>query len=286
MALSLAIVACGGREAGDDGSTPGLDSGATKPDTGMTTDSGIDTGLDTGAAPDTGGSDVPIMGDPCKLDDGTATCGVSGCSSHCTVDCAKFEDASGTISPFGVCQKDFPSDGVFPAHPCTVCGPGDMPCARVDATFYLVCVQPSVCSRLAADGLAGACVFQDKSPWDAAPIADVACPAGGASLGLCGGGCPSCTDGSFCTGRSHRNATGICAPIRQDTSTFNSCGFSSKGDLFTRCKSPGDACVIFNADDQKLANQYGFCISADRCTKIEATIPEVIQCLDASGHSL
>lgn len=195
-------------------------------------------------------------------------------------------DAMGSVAPFGVCAKDLPAEGTYPGHECTVCGPADMPCARVDATFNILCVRASVCTRLTSEGLGSACVFQDKSPWDPLPIADVACPAGGDSLGLCGGGCPACAGGSFCTGRSHRNPTGICAPIRQSTGTFNTCGFAPGGSLFNKCRSGGDACVIYNADDQKLADQHGFCIAADRCTSIRGTIPGAIECLDASGHSL
>lgn len=250
--LSAALGACGGRVSPDDNSVPQQDTGALD-------SSNIDDGV---PADDTATEDVP-PGPRCKLSDGTPTCDVTGCGG-CELGsvCAHpVRRVSEEQLPFGACLPS-PTYGAT----CGACDATHPLCIALGTFRELTCVPESMCSESARLGGGDACFHSDKTPWrpgQAVPVPT--CPTNAGADGLCGGACGGCSGKAACTGRSPRHPFGICA----DASA-------------TRCVRglkdcrPEQRCLVHLVGpdgDQDLADNLGFCVAADRCKSISATLP-------------
>ena len=292
-------VGCGGRIAdavppsNDGGQDTTFDMPDALSDSGESDTGSLESGLD--------GATQVDSGDSCHYSNGLAVCSVTppfscgsppnGLPPNCG-GCATATNASDAVAPIGFCVNTSTAmTGSMPI--CSVCDTGHL-CYYLEAIQIppdpyssLQCVDVAYCNALHARGFEGACVYLDKTLWSATDsIPATACPAGGQTLGLCGGSCGDCPAGRVCTGRSPTHPFGVCASRKQTnpiaTTTLNLCQRS------VGC-AQGDACLVFNTNghgDQTLANIDGFCLPASQCVSLKPVIPGGIFCTAPGGAEL
>lgn len=237
----------------------------------------IEEGRDSGTA-DVNDADIPdLESGPCNIGPSTV-CGLPACTP-CRTDCSVFANVGDGDPPFsalGICnfagaiQKPDRED----LAQCNVCPTESALCVKLRESPWLYCAEPTVCDRLVASGFSEGCLNQDKSLWSPSQsVPSVDCPPDGKSASLCGGKCGACDGGALCVGRSPFHAFGVCAPRIID---------DGAGMRLNRCSvegapcGAGSACFIFRLTEstfQSVANDYGFCLARDVCTRAAGRIP-------------
>lgn len=112
--------------------------------------------------------------------------------------------------------------------------------------------------------------YADWSDWTSAPLpTPPACPTV-PGVSLCGGACPTCGLGKFCTGRSPLHPYSICIPEKNAYCTKASPG----------CPV-GQSCFLFSvqADAQSLADAAGYCMPTAECKAAQGGYPGGATCL-------
>jgi hypothetical protein len=229
-------------------------------------------------------ADVAIDAPAACLVGSNVLCGSAECSSTCDeTHGRRYEriwDSDRKNSPFGTCQ--------FAAPPqCGMCGSDGHLCA---ASYFgtilgLDCVDTAVCDRLESDGFEDACNYTDTTRRTKTLVPTPACPPNGRELGMCGGACGACVGDAQCTGRSPTHPFGVCEPLHLLNSTTGDTIANRRCDFGVKYFSPwcpdGYACASFrvgSADDQVIADSFGFCLNLDKCKQLRSSLPGGLRC--------
>lgn len=252
---------------------------------------GFDSAVVDSGPGDTGGGDADAAA-ACAFSNGVPKCGAEGCADPSADDCQAcvqfYSDSK--LTSFGACAK-LDADkmwGKLGGSVCSFCVRSDLVCARTkyDEPDDLTCINPVVCEAASRDGLPATCRWTDKSTWrPATAIPNVACPATGTTLGMCGGACGDCAPGAFCTGRSPVHPLGICvAPTRMGPTgtVVNRCKRA------TGCNAATDSCLVFKVEafEQVEADNHGVCVPTDRCKGLRDGLPGGVACFAVGGAAI
>ncbi len=195
----------------------------------------------------------------CTAPDGLAICGGP---ANCGCDyCADQKLAKGAVS---VCINDALAKYKFVADSCHLAPDGAI-CLDLVNTGDFLSAPFSFGVLYENAGFASKARYADLGLWTGKPIpAPGSCPTE-SGFTLCGPNCGGCPSNRVCTGRSPRHPHGVCVP-----SDAKFCPCEASFGCFS---------FVVEPETQKLADSYGYCLEANECKALAASLPGGGKCV-------